>query len=134
MSHQELIIPGQADPKFIEHLLSPRHLGTLADADGQAREIGQCGDAVEVYLKVAEGKIADIRVFPEGCAYTVACSSALGQLVSGKDLDQALELGPEELEAELGGLPEDHKHCARLAVNTLGEALADYWKKHRGEA
>jgi len=30
--------------------------------------------------------------------------------------------------AALGGLPEDHMHCARLAVNTLGEAIADYYR------
>jgi nitrogen fixation NifU-like protein len=33
------------------------------------------------------------------------------------------------VENELGGLPEDHKHCARLAVNTLGEAIADHYRR-----
>ena len=131
MSYQELVIPGEVDPKFMEHLLSPRNLGTLPDADGYAREVGQCGDSMEVYLKVAEGGISEIRVFPDGCMHTLACASALSELARGLSPDQALEITPEALEAELGGLPEDHKHCARLAVNTLGEALADYWKKHR---
>jgi NifU-like protein involved in Fe-S cluster formation len=50
-------------------------------------------------------------------------------LADGLDLDQALEIQPEDVETELGGLPEDHLHCARLAVNTLGEAIADYYKR-----
>ena len=92
--------------------------------------MGECGDSVEVFLKVDEGAISEIRVFPDGCLYTMVCASAVSDMARGRGLDQALEIGPEDLEAELGGLPEDHKHCARLAVNTLGEALADYWKKH----
>ena len=52
----------------------------------------------------------------------------MSELAKGRDLDQALELGPEEVVAALGGLPKDHMHCARLAVNTLGEAIADYYR------
>jgi nitrogen fixation NifU-like protein len=44
-------------------------------------------------------------------------------------LDHALELEPHDVAGALGGLPEDHLHCARLAVNTLGEAIADYYRK-----
>jgi len=40
-----------------------------------------------------------------------------------------LELEPHDVVTALGGLPEDHLHCARLAVNTLGEAIADYYSK-----
>jgi nitrogen fixation NifU-like protein len=57
------------------------------------------------------------------------CASAVSELARGRDLDHALELDPREVVAALGGLPEDHMHCARLAVNTLGEAIADYYKK-----
>jgi hypothetical protein len=47
---------------------------------------------------------------------------------------QALELEPHEVAAALGGLPEDHLHCARLAINTLGEAIADYYGKAASSA
>jgi nitrogen fixation NifU-like protein len=67
-----------------------------------------------------------IKVFPHGCVYTLVCASAMSELAKGRDLDQALELDPEEVVAALGGLPKDHMYCARLAVNTLGEAIADY--------
>jgi nitrogen fixation NifU-like protein len=53
----------------------------------------------------------------------------MSQLVLGRDLDAALELEPQDVVSALGGLPEDHVHCARLAVNTLGEAIADYYRK-----
>ncbi|SPF50221.1 hypothetical protein SBDP1_850082 [Syntrophobacter sp. SbD1] len=32
------------------------------------------------------------------------------------------------LQRPVGGLPEDHMQCARLAINTPGKAIADYYK------
>ena len=52
----------------------------------------------------------------------------MSELVKGMDLDDALYLEPDEIASALGGLPDDHMHCARLAVNTLGEAIADHYK------
>jgi hypothetical protein len=52
--------------------------------------------------------------------------------VSGKSLEEALCVSPEAVAAELGGLPEDHMHCASLAVNTLGEAIDDYYRQAWG--
>ena len=53
----------------------------------------------------------------------------MSELASGRSLEDALNLEPDQIAAALGGLPEDHMHCARLAVNTLGEAIADCYKK-----
>jgi nitrogen fixation NifU-like protein len=72
--------------------------------------------------------IADIGHRPNGCTYTVACASAVSVLACGRSVEDALQLQPEDVEHELGGLPEDHRHCARLAVNTLGDAIADAYR------
>jgi NifU-like protein involved in Fe-S cluster formation len=48
-------------------------------------------------------------------------------LAKGRTIDDALQLQPEDVVKELEGLPDDHMHCARLAINTLGEAIADYY-------
>ena len=124
------IIPGQVGEGFLRHAQAPRHLGRMAHPDGQAVAQGVCGDSIQVALKVRDEVIVDIRVQPLGCVYTVVCASAVADLALGLRLDQALELSPEQLERTLGGLPEDHRHCARLAVNTLGEAIADCYGGH----
>jgi nitrogen fixation NifU-like protein len=49
-------------------------------------------------------------------------------LASGRSVNDALKLQPEDVVEELEGLPDDHLHCARLAVNTLGEAIAEYYR------
>ncbi|MBW2107249.1 MAG: iron-sulfur cluster assembly scaffold protein [Deltaproteobacteria bacterium] len=66
---------------------------------------------------------------PEGCVYTVASGSALTELARGNSLDEALKITPQDVATELGGLPKDHMHCAVLAVNTLGEAIENYYQQ-----
>lgn len=122
-----LIIP--VNDKFDRHARFPSHLGVLLDADGHARGVGSCGDAIEITLRLDGQTIINIGCWPDGCTYTVACSSAVSVLVRGHTLEAALQLQPEDVEHELGGLPEDHRHCARLAINTLGEAIADAYRK-----
>lgn len=113
------------DNRFIRHVNVPSHLGVIEQPAGRAVGVGQCGDSVEITLKVDGERISDIRHMPRGCAFTIACASAVAELARNRLLEQALEITPQDVEAELGGLPEDHLHCARLAVNTLGEAIAD---------
>jgi len=125
--------PHLLNKKFILHANTPEHMGTLADANGYAKGVGVCGDAIEVYLSIHDRKITDIRHAPQGCTYTVACGSAMSHLVYGRTLTQALKIAPEDVAQELDGLPEDHMHCAALAVNTLGEAIDDYYQKIWGD-
>lgn len=98
-------------------------------SNGQAVGVGDCGDSIEVSLRVEEGVIVAVGVMPRGCVYTRLCAVALSELARGRTPDQALELEPEDVVNALGTLPQDHTHCARLALNTLGEAIADYYAK-----
>ena len=129
MSEDPRIIPGQVGDGFLRHARAPRNLGEMAQPDGQARAVGVCGDAIQVALRVRDQVIREVRVRPQGCVYTTVCASAVGELALGLGLEEALELTPADVEEALGGLPADHLHCARLAVNTLGEAIADCYAR-----
>lgn len=129
MSIDELVLPGQASEQFICLARQPKNIGSLKNPSARGIAIGQCGDAVEVDLRIEDGSIADIKVTPHGCIYTLVCASAMSELAKGSELERALQLEPDDVVAALGGLPEDHLHCARLAVNTLGEAIADYYRR-----
>lgn len=120
---------GPLKRRFMRHANVPSHLGTLPDPSGRAVGVGRCGDTIEVMLRVEGDRICEIRHLPHGCAYTVACGSAVCELALHATLEQALEILPQDVEKALGGLPEDHLHCARLAVNTLGEAVADCYRR-----
>ncbi|MCK9376633.1 MAG: iron-sulfur cluster assembly scaffold protein [Syntrophobacterales bacterium] len=125
----DLPLPGEVGEQFFRVARYPKNLGSLDNPSGQGTALGKCGDSIEVSLKIESGAIADIKVLPHGCLYTLVCASAMSELAKGLNLDQALELEPHHVAAALGGLPEDHLHCARLAVNTLGEAIADYYRR-----
>jgi nitrogen fixation protein NifU and related proteins len=95
----------------------------LVNLNATGSAVGQCGDSIEVSLRIEW-----IKVQPHGCVYTLVCASAMSELAKGRHLDQALNLEPQDVATALGGLLEDHLRCARLA-NTLGEAIADYYRK-----
>jgi nitrogen fixation NifU-like protein len=53
----------------------------------------------------------------------VACGSVVVELAAGKDLDEAAQIGGDSVLMALGGLPEEEKHCAFLAAETLIDAI-----------
>jgi nitrogen fixation NifU-like protein len=119
----------QVGEAFLSHARLPRHQTRLDAPDGVAVGVGQCGDSVEVTIQMDGDVISCIGATPNGCLYTVVCASALGDLAKGRKLESALEINPQDVDQALGGLPEDHQHCARLVVNTLGEAIEDYYRR-----
>lgn len=119
----------KANSRMLRHVTLPSHQGTISNPSGRAIGIGSCGDSLEVTLKVQGERIVEIRHPPNGCAFTIACGSAMSELARGRPLDRALEITPQDIERELGGLPQDHLHCTRLAVNTLGKAIAECYRR-----
>jgi nitrogen fixation NifU-like protein len=127
--------PQSMDARFWGHARFPQNTQALKTVDAEATATGSCGDAIRIRLQIENGDIAGVQQIPDGCVYTVACASAVSALVRGVALETALDLQPDQVAAELGGLPEDHLHCARLAVNTVGEAIANYYERlHRRPA
>ncbi|MBC2714754.1 MAG: iron-sulfur cluster assembly scaffold protein [Desulfobacteraceae bacterium] len=43
--------------RFIRHANLPIHMGKLPGANGYAKGVGTCGDAIEVYLSIHDQKI-----------------------------------------------------------------------------
>lgn len=117
------------DPRLLDHASNPRNLGDMNQPSGMATGVGVCGDSLEVAIRVSGERIGEIKVRPKGCVYTIACASAMSELACGRSLEKVLALEPEDVDRKLGGLPEDHLHCARLAVNALGEAVEDYYRR-----
>lgn len=77
----------------VEHKRAPRHFGTLAAPTHQARGRNpQCGDDVQVQLRVEDGRVADIAFDGQGCAICIASASMMTEAVLGRDLELAREL------------------------------------------
>lgn len=111
-------------PQVLDHFEHPRNAGVVADADASARiENPACGDVLELSVKVAEGRIAEIRFKAKGCVAAMACGSALTELVRGKTVGDARRLTREVLVREVGGLPQASSHAGHLAMDALGAVL-----------
>lgn len=77
----------------MEHKRAPRHFGTLADATHSARGRNpQCGDEVEVQLRLEGGTLRDIRFHGQGCAICIASASMMAEAVQGRDEAAVREL------------------------------------------
>ena len=100
-----------------------------------------CGDVIEVMVRVAQGRIADVSFTGQGCSIAVASASLLTQAVRGRTVREAQVLAWDvermldratpgrvnlpELLAPLQGVaafPARHG-CALMAWQALREAL-----------
>jgi nitrogen fixation NifU-like protein len=115
----------------IEHFQNPRNVGVIEDADGMGK-MGSpvCGDLMEIYIKINNNHIADIKFRTFGCGAAIASGSMASEMIKGKSLAEAEALTDEDVARALGGLPEKKMHCSNLAASTLHNAIEDYHNKH----
>ena len=129
---------------IIDHGRQPRNFGELEGATGRSEGFNPlCGDQLTLYVKLADGRIADIAFQGAGCAISQASASLMTTALKGKSQDEALALfervhamltegpnanvAPEEVGklAVLSGVWEFPMRvkCATLAWHTLRSAL-----------
>jgi nitrogen fixation protein NifU and related proteins len=82
-----------------------------------------CGDSLHLKLRVEDGRIVAARFLAYGCAPTIACGSALTELVEGRTIEDAARLARQDVIRAIGGLPPRKIHAAALAIETLRAAL-----------
>lgn len=112
---------------FKDHLARPRNAGELEDADATAEQSNPvCGDRLRLSLRLRAGRIEAARFLAYGCAPTLACGSALTEMLLGLIVEEALLITRHNIAEALGGLPSRKQHAAALAVETLHVALQKY--------
>jgi len=118
--------------RVLHHVMEPTHLGVMDKPDGHAVITGPCGDTDEFSLRILGSRIREIRFRTTGCFFTIASCDALATIAEGRTIDEGLRITQESILEYLGGLPDDHKHCALLAANTLHKALQAYLIRETG--
>ena len=110
--------------QLLDYFQNPRNPGDVPDADAMAEiENPACGDVLRLTLKIKSGRIAAIRFKAKGCVPSMACASALTELVTGQTLGETRALKRDALIAAVGGLPQASTHAAQLALDALQAAL-----------
>ena len=116
-----------------DHFMNPRNIWRKEE-NWEPEGVGEvgslaCGDQMRVGIKVADGKIADIRWLTYGCASAIASTSMMSEMVKGMSLEEAYKITPSMITDALGGLPEHKFHCSVLGDKALRAAIDDYLEK-----
>jgi nitrogen fixation protein NifU and related proteins len=110
--------------KVLDHFEHPRNVGELPAADAEVRlEHPVCGDIMTLAVKLADGRIDQVRYRTRGCVASIAAGSCLTEMIQGKSLAEAGALRREQLLEALGGLPNASVHATHLAIDALGQLL-----------
>jgi len=109
--------------KYIEMALKTDHIERINNPDGYGKRVGDCGDTIEFFLIWDKPILKSVSFFVQGCLNTTACCNTVVNMVEGNTIDMAWEILPEQVIDFLESLPEDHNHCAELAVGAFYLAL-----------
>jgi len=111
--------------KLKDHLANPRNAGEIANADASAEQSNPvCGDRLKLSLRIKGGRIEAARFLAYGCPPTLACGSALAEMLEGLTVQEAAQISRGRIVEALGGLPPRKQHAAALAIETLQVALS----------
>jgi nitrogen fixation NifU-like protein len=116
--------------KVLEHFLNPRNVGTIENPDGYGK-VGNpvCGDLMEMFIRVENDIITDIKFRTFGCGSAIATSSMVTEMAKGMKVDEAMKITRNDVASELEGLPPQKMHCSNLAADALHEAIKDFKRK-----
>lgn len=127
---------------IMDHYKNPRNMGEL---EGEAVTVHlnnpSCGDKIQLQLQVEDGKVRAARFQGEGCSISLASASMMTSAVTGKEVEEALDMADqfssmmqgedaefdyEDLEA-LSGVSKfpARIRCATLAWNALKQGVME---------
>lgn len=130
---------------ILDHFRNPRNVGELTDAEIKAEGNNPlCGDEIAFWLKLANGRIEQVRFRGKGCAISQAAGSMFSEQLRGKHLKdverliQAMkglmqgEEPPDDVDlGDLESLVGVRKFpvrvkCAALSWNAIEQGLKDH--------
>jgi len=106
---------------ILDHYRNPRNRGTLDPHDYSAEDVNPlCGDEIRIDVRVADGKVDEIKFSGRGCAVSQASASILTEMVEGMTLDEVKALTKDDLLEEIGiPVSPARMKCALLSLKVL---------------
>ena len=107
----------------------PLFRGAMDDADGHGLLTGNCGDTMQIFLKIENESVRAATYLTDGCGSSGVCGSLAAELSLGKTPDELMDFTGGKILDVLGVFPEEDRHCAFLAAETVKDAIGDFMKK-----
>lgn len=124
-----------SEEMYREHILdlykNPRNFGIIENPTHMHTENNPlCGDEVTIQLIIENDRIKDIKFAGKGCAISMASSSLLTDKAKGMKIDEAKNLGKEDV-LKILRIPISYGRlkCALLPLDSLNKSLADNGEK-----
>ena len=107
--------------------LAPQNTQSMSEADcaGKSGTRGR-GPFMVIHLCVSSGVITDASCQTYGCPAAIACGSKVTEWVKGKSPSEAAKLTEAEVRGWFVKFPLGKRHCARIAVAALRDAVGNY--------
>jgi nitrogen fixation protein NifU and related proteins len=103
---------------ILEHFRNPHNSGNLTDATATVEVTNPvCGDILRLSVRMENGRIAAARFKSQGCVCSIAASSVLTDLLTGKTPAEARAITAQAISDALDGLPSATFHAAQLCVD-----------------
>jgi nitrogen fixation protein NifU and related proteins len=115
---------------ILDHYRNPRNKGKIDNPDVVIHDSNPlCGDQIDIYLKVVEGQIKDIKFDGKGCAISQASASMLTEMVMDKPLTTAKDISKNEVLENIGltNLGPARIKCALLSLKVLKMGMVKYY-------
>ena len=115
-----------ADEQFyreyiLDHYKNPRNFGRIEGGEITHEEYNPlCGDVVGMDFRVRAGVIEDVKFHGRGCAISQASASLMTERLRGMTLEEARQVGKEDVLEELGiEISPARLKCALLSLKVL---------------
>jgi nitrogen fixation NifU-like protein len=89
-----------------------------------------CGDEMDLYLKIENGKVIDAKFEAESCSVGIVSSAILTDEIKGKTIAEVKAFSKKDLLELIGvNLTTSRIKCATLPLETLVKGIEEYERK-----
>ena len=121
---------GAFSAKVLGEYRNPQNVGRIKEPDCVGIILGPCGDTMEFSMDIRNDRVQRVLFMTDGCGPSIACGSMATKLVAGKTIKKAIQIKDMDILDALDGLPDENRHCAKLAVDTIHKALGNFMERN----
>ncbi len=119
--------------EYLDHMMNPRNYGKIEDYD--AKGIGknpQNNEMVEMYLKVDDNTIKDVKFMAIGCMSTIVTGSIFTDMIKGESIAEAQSVA-EEFMQKIEDAPQSQRACAQMVAKSFLAAVVNLDRRAAGK-
>ena len=111
---------------ILDHFKHPRNFGKLTEYNLSSKEFNPvCGDQIELFIKLKNNKVEDVKFTGKGCAISMASISMLTEKIRGLNLEELRNLNKEDILEMIGiQLGVVRMKCGLLSLKALLNGLS----------